>query len=211
MNEIIAVIKDAFIVLCGVAISQFFTGGTVVDHDPAFRTPGDPRTPERKGAYVLSYTLALIIIVTLSLRFLIGSHVQMTHEYGQQVARRRFVTDVCFLMFFGAFLVGVAQAKSVRAFMGWLAGISAAGVVWSIIAFKRSPLAPWWLGVNTGQLVLAVVLATVLSRWCQPVNAPLAASRKRAVWSLVLAGLWFIIIFFFDLQKMIPGKTDLDL
>ena len=209
MNEIIAVIKDAFIVLCGVAISQFFTGGTVVDHDPAFRTPGDPKTPERKGAYVLSYTLALIIIVTLSLRFLIGSHEQMTHEYREQIARGRFVADVCFLMFFGAFLVGVAQAKSVRAFMGWLAILSAAGVVWSFIALPRShfKLAQWWLLVNAGQLVLA----TVLSRWCQPVNAPLAAGRKRAVWSLVLAGLWFIIIFFFDLQMMIPGKTDLDL
>ncbi|HMC31151.1 MAG TPA: hypothetical protein VKL99_09970 [Candidatus Angelobacter sp.] len=207
MKDIIAVVGEAFVVICGVAVTQFFTGGTVVDTDPAFRTQDDPNEPERKFRYVTSYILALIILVTLALRFLIGSHVQMTQEYGEQIVAssfRRFVTDVCFLMFFGAFIVGVAQAKSVRAFMGWLAIISAAGVVWSFIALLRgaSDLNEWWLAVNSGQLVLTAGL----SRWCRPLDTAPGLGRKAASWALVIAGVWFMIIFVFDLQKMILKK-----
>jgi hypothetical protein len=204
MKDVIGVVGEAFIVICGVAVTQFFMGGTVVDTDPAFRTAYCPREPERKIRYVASYILALIILVTLSLRFLIGSRVQMTKEYGELMPASsfsRFVTDVCFLMFFGAFLVGVAQAKSVRAFMGWLATLSAAGVLWSFIALLRGhlELAQWWLWVNAGQLVLAAVL----SRWCLPVNSAPGAGRKQASWALVIAGIWFMVIFVFDLRKMI--------
>jgi len=200
MNDIIGDISQAFVVLCGIAISQFFSGGTVVDHDPAFRTPGHADEAEPNPGYVISYTLALIILVTLSLRFLIGSHMQMTNEYKHLGAPSfpRFVMDVSFLMFFGAFLVGVAQAKNARAFMGWLALLSLTGIVWSSIAFARSPLAAWWLAVNAGQFALAVVLAAC----CPPRNAALGAGRTRAIWSFGVAGLWFVIFFFLDLYEI---------
>lgn len=207
MREIIGVVGEAFVVICGFAVTQFFTGGTVVDTDPAFRTAHCPDKPERNTRYVVSYVLALIIVVTLSLRFLIGSRVHMMQEYGEQIPVKsfsQFVTDVSFLMFFGAFLVGVAQAKSVRAFMGWLAILSAAGVVWSFIALPRShfELAQWWLLVNAGQLVLAAGL----SLWCRPISVAPGTGRKPASWALAIAGICFMVIFALDLRKMILGK-----
>ncbi len=211
MKEIINVVGEAFIVICGVAVSQFFTGGTVLDHDPAFQTEASPNQPDRRKAwYVICYMLALIVLVTLVLRFLIGSHAQLMQEYGEQVDKRRFfkfVTDFCFLMFFGAFLVAVAQSKSVRAFMGWLAVISATGVLWSLMALVRGDrdLPYWWLAVN----LIQFVLTGGLSLWCLPLSAKPGVGRKRAIWGLVMAGVWFMIIFALDLEKIILKKVAL--
>lgn len=208
MNDIIQVVGEAFIVICSVAVSQFFTGGTVIDQDPAFRTPDTPNQPERRSFwYILCYMLALIVLVTLVLRFIIGSHVHLMRQYPREVdlpSFRRFVTDVCFLMFFGAFLVGAAQSKSVRAFFGWLALTSGAGVLWSLIALWRGDpdLPYWWLWLNSFQLALT----TALSVWCQPYNAKPGVGRTSARWGLVLAGAWFMIIFALDLQKIVLGK-----
>jgi hypothetical protein len=211
MREIITVVGEAFIVICGVAVGHFFTGGTVVDHDPAFRTKASPDQPDRRKTwYVVCYMLALIVLVTLVLRFLIGSRVQLMQEYGEQVDQRhffKFVTDFCFLMFYGAFLVAVAQSKSVRAFMGWLAVISGAGVLWSLIALARGDrdLPYWWLAVNSIQFTLT----GGLSLWCLPLSASPEVGRKRAIWGLVMAGVWFMIIFAFDLEKIILKKVTL--
>jgi len=208
MNErILAVVGETFIVICGVAVTQFFVGGAVIDSDPAFRTEKD-KPPERYAPwYVVCYMLALIIVVTLVLRFLIGSNSQLVQDYNRTPDIRsfhRFVTDISFLMFFGAFLVGAAQSKSVRAFMGWLALTSAAGAGWSLIALWRghSDLAYWWLCVNFAQFVLT----GLLSWWCRPVDDPPGKGKVAARWALILAGVWFMIIFVFDLEKIILGK-----
>jgi hypothetical protein len=204
MRDAIAAVGETFIVICGVAISQFFSGdGTVVDTDPAFRI--DKQTPPKRDTwYVICYVLALIILVTLILRLVIGSHTQLTDEYGRPVdypSFRRFIADVSFLMFFGAFLVGAAQSKSVRGFMGWLALNSAAGFLWSAIALRRvhSPLVFWWLEVNLAQFVLTLIL----NRWCKPVDAGAGKGKTAATWGLVVAGVWFMLMFVFDLEKII--------
>jgi hypothetical protein len=208
MNEsILAVVGETFIVICGVAVTQFFIGGTVIDSDPAFRTAKD-KPPERYTTwYVICYMLALIIVVTLVLRFLIGSHSQLILEYSRPadiLSFHRFVTDISFLMFFGAFLVGAAQAKSVRAFMGWLSLTSAAGAGWSFIALSRgySDLPHWWLRVNLAQFVMT----GVLSLWCQPVDAQVGQGKTAARWALIIAGIWFMVFFVFDLEKIILGR-----
>jgi hypothetical protein len=208
MNEsIITVVGDTFIVICGVAVTQFFIGGTVVDADPAFRTEKDKAPDRYTPWYVICYMLALIVVVTLVLRFLIGSHSQLVQEYSKPAdipSFHRFVTDISFLMFFGAFLVGAAQSKSVRAFMGWLALTSAAGAGWSFIALWRgySDLPYWWLRVNLAQFVLTCVL----SLWCRPVDALPGEGKIAARSALVLAGVWFMIAFVFDLEKIILGR-----
>jgi hypothetical protein len=208
MNEnIIGAVVETFIVICGVAVTQFFSGGTVVDTDPAFWISDTDQKPRRDTWYVACYILALIVIVTLVLRFLIGSHEQLSREYSGQAtipSFHRFVTDISFLMFFGAFLVGAAQAKSVRAFMGWLALTSAVGVLWSFIALGRgdsnSPY--WWLMVNFGQFLLTGSLALC----CKPVDAKAGQGKTPARSSLVIAGIWFMLFFVFDLEKILLGK-----
>lgn len=209
IQGIIGAVGEAFIVICGVAITQFFTGGTVLDTDPAFRTRASPDQLDRRNAwFVVCYMLALIVLVTLILRLLIGSHVQLVREYNSRtpdiLSFHRFVTDVCFLMFFGAFLVGAAQSKSVRAFMGWLALTSAAGVGWSIVALWRGDrdLPYWWLAVNFVQFAITASL----SNWCRPLSAKAGEGLTAARWALVMAGVWFMIIFVFDLEKIILEK-----
>jgi len=204
MPGIIKAVGEAFIVICAVAVGLFFTDGTVVDTDPAFGAKVCQNDGERKLWYGVGYVLALIIIVTLVLRFVIGSSIQLTQEYGKSVSLTsfpRFVTDVCFLMFFGAFLVAVAQAKTVHAFMRWLAIISACGVVWSLVALWRSnpDLAKWWLVGNSLQLVLTGILAW----WCNE------SGSKRPIGGLIIAGVGFMIMFVFDLQKMLLNKIDI--
>jgi hypothetical protein len=203
-EKIIGVVLEAFVVICGIAVTQFFSEGTVVDTDPAFS--GDKTTsPDRyKPWYFISYISALIVIVTLVLRFLVGSQTQLMAAYGpeaKEVSFHGFIADVSFLMFFGAFLVGAAQAKSVRAFMVWLALTSAAGVGWSVMALWRgeSNLPLWWLEIN----FLQFVLTFLLSRWCKPLGAPAGDGKTAAHWGLVVAGAWFIVIFFFDLKKIL--------
>jgi hypothetical protein len=206
----ITVIGEVFIVICGVAISQFFTGGTVVDSDPAFRTQtGEP--PDRyKPWHIVSYMMALIVLVTLLLRFLVGSSTELVQEYIKQPCVqtgihlfrhlfRRFVTDVSFLMFFGAFLVGVAQAKSVRAFMGWLALTSAAGVAWSLVALWRDNLGLpyWWLGVNFVQFVITACL----SKWCEPVDAAPAKGSMAARWRALSSQVFGLCLFLYLIFK----------
>ena len=209
MNEsIITVIGDTFIVICGVAVTQFFSGGTVIDTDPAFRTEKGKPPDRYRPWYVICYVLALIVLVTLVLRLLVGSHAQLVQAYNRHAdipSFHRFVVDISFLMFFGAFLVGAAQSKSVRAFMGWLALTSAAGAGWSFIALWRgdSDLPSWWLKVNFAQFVLTVVL----SLWCQPLDAPPGSGKTAARCALILAGVWFMIIFVFDLEKIILGRV----
>lgn len=207
-KEIIGAVGEAFIVICGVAVTQFFAdGGAVVDTDPAFRTKASSKEPDRRTAsYVICYMLALIVLVTLVLRFLIGSHVQLLQEYAKvdEHSFNRFVTDACFLMFFGAFLVAVAQSKSVAAFMGWLAVLSVAGVLWSLIARWRGDtgLPDWWLKVNLVQFGLSFWL----SLWCTDLRAESGFGRMRAIWGLALVGAWSMIIFVFDLERIILNK-----
>lgn len=195
MNEFISVVTETFIVICGVAVTQFFTGGTVVDTDPIFKNAS-------KLWYWICYVLALIVVVTLALRFLIGSRAQLSEAYPTIKtfpAFRAFVTDVSFLMFFGAFLVGAALAKTVRAFMGWLTVLSAAGVVWSSVALWRGEgkFAGWWLPLNLVQGLVVLGLFV----WCSNESHASAAAR----WSLVITGVVFMTAFGLDLQKIILG------
>lgn len=114
---------------------------------------------------------------------------------------RKFVTDVCFLMFFGAFSVGAALAKSVRDFMGWLALTSAVGTLWALIAVLRHDpweLPLWWLLFN----VIQLVVTGISFRKCEPFNADPGVGRKPAIWALLIAGAVFIVIFGFDLQMI---------
>lgn len=204
----IGVVVEAFVVICSFAVAQFFTdGGTVVDQDPAFRASAEQKEPQHNFWYWACYAFALTALVTLVLRFLAGSHEQLTKGYPEVRTRQdfdRFLTDVSFLMVFGALLARTALTKTVRAFVAGLAGISAVGVLWSVIR-GEGKLGCWWLGVNVVQLVLTVALVMC----CPPRgSAPNAGAKKvRAV--LAVAAAWFCLAFYFDLQEIVCGKIEL--
>src|SRR5689334_18009929 len=105
MNEhIFDVVSVAFVVIIGVAVERFLTEFPL-KHDPALRHP-DPRAPRGAHAvpsrlYHICYVLSLIAIVTLVLRFLIGSDSHLRQAYASATAKQEidsFIVDICFLM-----------------------------------------------------------------------------------------------------------------
>jgi len=257
MRELIGVVRETYILIAGIAITQFFSSGVVVDTDPAFLTTvsvgtsGSPASsantvvdtervsvaaisasatgittvvvdattttgdaasvpkPEvvvnnlRPILYPICYAFSLIILVTLILRFLFGSYVQMIQQYGNQPSLgpfHKFLADVCFLMFFGALLVGAALAKTVRGFMGWLALSSALGILWSVIARWRGDpkdLTTWWLLANFVQFLFTARFYLL----CESTGNS-EDDRKHAYSSLIIAGIVFMIIFRLDLKTI---------
>jgi hypothetical protein len=184
----VEIVSDAFIVIVGVAVERFLTDYPLGHEDPAFQRrvssstkpnktetvpcPAIPKETEtvEDGWYWLCYTLALMVLVTLALRFLIGGNSDLAQTYvtpettGTSI--KRFITDVCFLMFFAAFLVGAALSKSVRAFMGWLSLSSAVGVIWTVAAHgvRQQPhLSPWYLHIGLLMAFAACLVGMALS------------------------------------------------
>lgn len=222
MNEhIFQVIIDAFIVVVAVAVERFLTHYPVGTYDTAFKAlpgqtskePMDPCHPDnappvRDVWYWICYTLSLIIIVTLVLRFLIGSYTQLTGAYRGKSERcliEWFITDICFLMFFGAFIVGAAMSKSVRGFMLWLALTSAIGVIWSSVAvvFRHEELACWWLAVNSIQ----AMITGALFFWCSRLGKQPGEGRIAVRFVLSVGAVWFMVIFPWDLIHILEQAS----
>ncbi|HLK03331.1 MAG TPA: hypothetical protein VKT53_02745 [Candidatus Acidoferrum sp.] len=207
MNETnIHLILELFVVIIGVAVTRFLAEGTLVDSDPAFRDEENAK-PKHDVWYWVCYGLALIILVTLIMRFMLGSNKQLMLMYaGKQDfdSYLKFFWDICFLMFFGAFLVAAARSETVRTFMRWLAVSSALGVAWSLIALWRGEgsLGCWWLDVNLIQCALTVPFYL----WCRPLNARPGTGRLAGRTALVVVSGCFMIIFWLDIEMISLGK-----
>ncbi len=192
-KEAIEVVTDAFIVIVGVAVERFLTDFPLGNNDPAFQQEHSFglrfkwRGPKKDLFYWWCYVLALIILVTLVIRFLVGSRVDLLIAYTGTcpLSVRKFISDVSFLMFFAAFIVGAALSERIRDFMGWLSFCAATGVLWSVMAFKLRPpqlcapapaVSPW-----QDLFFLAAFAAPMLAvQWC-----------KSVVWHLCLLGISF--------------------
>jgi hypothetical protein len=216
----IAVVSDAFIVIVGVAVERFLTRYPLGRGDPAFKPRASSLPPAEKPEicryqphgdatvdlwYWVCYCLALAILVSLVLRFLIGSGTHLAKHYiGKTTSQsvHQFITDIIFLMFFGAFLVGAALASSVRRFMMWLSLSSAVGILWSVIAVQvrgDRGFGCWWLAVNFFQCLISLALFL----WCNQTGTSPGDGRRTVRWVLGLGSLWYVGIFWFDLQKIL--------
>jgi hypothetical protein len=111
MNErSIEVVIDVFIVIVAIAVDRFFTNFPL-GADPAFDPPNPKPLPEdqardhrkeHNGWYWPCFVLSLAVIVTLALRFLIGSDFHLRHAYLYKPGDvRLFIWDICFLLIFG--------------------------------------------------------------------------------------------------------------
>jgi len=230
MNErSIEVVIDAFIIIIGMAVERFITDFPL-KHDSAFRLlktaprrrPHRRPSPHRKqkgnkflywmsyffskSQYWLCYGLSLAVIVTLVLRFLIGSDLHLRNAYlarGESQDVSYFAGDIAVLMCFGACIVGAALAKYIRHFAWWLAGCSAVGAVWSWSALGRPDthglheLIRWWFKINSVQLGIAL-LTGALCWFCQA-----RKSKGIVIWGLALFSLWYIVIFPYDLKRIL--------
>jgi len=213
MNEhLFDVVSVAFVVIIGVAVERFLTEFPL-KHDPALRHP-DPRAPRGAHAipsklYHICYVLSLTAIVTLVLRFLIGSDSHLRRAYtacNTKPAIDNFIVDICFLMLFGAFIVGAALARRVHWFALWLALFSGVAVLWSSIATTRgaqAPLIRWWLTINAIQFGISLA-AMVWSLACRN-------RHNLVIAALLIVALWYVVIFPFDLEHILlgPGQKDI--
>jgi hypothetical protein len=212
------VVTTVFAVIVGVAVERFLTEFPL-KKDVAFAHP-EPQQA-RTGArltlsgqlrerpskiYWFSYVFSLMAIVTLVLRFIMGSDFHLRHAYEKAASKPdidNFIIDICFLMFFGAFIVGAALAEQIYRFALWLALFSGVAVVWSGIALLRGTqrgLIWWWLIINGIQLVLGLVVMLLCLRW-----------EKRKSYNSMICGLlvlaaWYVVIFPFDLEHILLAK-----
>lgn len=213
MNEhSIEVVIDVFIVIIGIAIERFFTNFPL-GADPVFdsqilnRCLGDPPRDHRKehnGWYWPCFVLSLIVIVTLALRFLIGSDFQLRHAYVYKLGDiHLFIWDICFLLGFGGFIVKAALAEDIHGFAGWLAGCSAVTTLWGILAFHRPDqhvLIRGWLIGDSIQFLLSLAVAL----WCWRCKS--RKSQKAAIYGLIVLFSWYIVFFPFDLKNILTSK-----
>jgi hypothetical protein len=207
-EHIIDVVTGAFVVIVGVGIAGLMENGLGKD-DLAFRTDAAQTASHRDSLYWVCYALGLMILVTVILRFLLGSDTHLRHAYARvstnPVSVGNFIADVSFLMFYGAFLTGAALSNLVRTFMGWLSLSAGAGVAWSVIALIRGErdLVFWWLTVNAIQFLLTFGLYI----WACQIDQEVGKGRRQVLGLLGIAWAWYAIIFGFDLQKILNWKT----
>jgi len=205
MNNIehsIEVVGGTFLVVVGVAVERFLTGYPLGKNDPSFRDPVHPTVIVRDWRYVMCYITSLVILVSVVIRFLLGSDAQLRNAYVEHAFGppqvHSFVRDVVFLMFFGAFLVGAALSKTVSKFMAWLALSSGVGAVWSwieVLVRPDTPYAWWWLEVNSKQFV--VTLSCFLLLWRA------RSARTTVPYVLGLLTVWYAVIFPIDIAHII--------
>jgi len=209
-DKTIDVVTVAFVVIIGVAVERFLTEFPL-KNDPVFKHP-NPQAPRGSfqeapsKIYRLCYVLSLMAIVTLVLRFLIGSDFHLRHAYANATAKLgvdNFIVDICFLMLFGAFIVGAALAERIQRFALWLALFSAVAVIWSGIALIRGAqhdLICWWFTINAIQFGIGLAALVLCLRYQNRHNLVIGA--------LLILSAWYVVIFPFDLEHILVKKSD---
>jgi len=198
---IIAVLQ-AFSVVVGAALTRFFVEPRVVDAQN-FRA-------WKRCNFVreLFYWSVLTVLITLAIRFLVGSgvHLRMTYKDIQEFLpanMRRFLKDLFFLFAFGAFLVRAALSKEVRSFARWLMLFSTTGCIWSSVEYlfysqHPDPLAGGWFFINTFQLVTTAICWQL---------APKEQENKSGLAIVVSLMVIFSVIFCIDLAHILNSST----
>ena len=210
----------AFVAVVAVALERFYKDRTLVEAQEF----GDRRCfLFGWRCYEVFYWSVLTVLVSLGLRFLIGSavHLHGTLEESRGPVRD-LLWDILWLFIFGSFIVRAALAKNVHEFAKWLMSFSVAGVLWSVIGILvsshalTSSLAFGWLFINGAQFVATLILWVVSRRQPQPAGQAGQASTgnneqvlvpadKRVLRMLALAFV-FGVLFIVDVCHMLDGS-----
>jgi hypothetical protein len=150
----------AFVAVVAVALEEFYRDPRLVD---------EQKLDDSRWYREVFYWSVLTVLVSLGIRFLIGSsvHLHGTIEVNRGPVRD-LLWDILWLFLFGSFIARAAGAKTVPEFAKWLIWFSGAGVVWSLIAISMNPrgtltysLALGWLVINGIQFVVTFFLLKV--------------------------------------------------
>jgi hypothetical protein len=147
------------------------------------------------------YFSAFTALVSLALRFVIGSEIHLNHTYvahGTPEDYLKFLRDICFLVLFGALLVKVALSKDLREFTSWLIKFFLACIAWSLIECPKTEFGRWWLGLNLLQLVITLAFGGLMKWFVDKKTNP---GPYKAILAALLAAFYFAI-FSFDLRKL---------
>jgi hypothetical protein len=196
----ITAILMAFSVVVGVALERFLTDQKLVDASGY----------EKKRREVF-YWIVLTIMITLAVRFLVGSYIHLHITYTLALTPKTFLyffKDLLFLFAFGAFLVRMAFSESCKDFLGWIIVFSLADVFWSglqlIIGIfdlevqkTSGPLALSWLGIGLCQLLII----SICHRF---VTTEKKSPRNFRIFVFLL--IIFVVIFGCDLWAILMGS-----
>jgi hypothetical protein len=118
----------------------------------------DHRRPsvDNNWRYWLCYWLTFVVLVSLSLRFVVGSAAHSDSLDLSKIPTVGFIRDFVFLIAFGVVLVEAALARSHRYFMMWLVGFSAGGIAWSLLEWN-SDWGHWWFCAHSSQFAVTSV------------------------------------------------------
>jgi hypothetical protein len=202
---IIAVLQ-AFSVVVGAALTRFFADPRVVDAQK-FNDWENHRHLIRE----LFYWSVLTILITLAIRFLVGSGVHLRMTYNREILDSlhrtvfRFLKDLFFLFAFGAFLVRGVLANKVRSFARWLTLFSCTGCFWSVVEYfyytqHPDPFAKIWFFINLFQFAATSICWQL---------APKGEETKRCLWIVVSLMVIFVIIFCIDLDHILRNSVPL--
>jgi hypothetical protein len=186
-GAVIAVLQ-AFNVIVGVALARFLRDQPLVVES---EYEGERRE--------LLYWSTLIIMVTLAIRFLVGSYVHLHMSYAKPPTPHDFhlfLKDLFFLFAFGAFLVRTSFSTTCRDFLRWIMIFSITDVVWCWIEIKYrpEPLAWNWMWIGLVQLAITSICWMFLLRVKQ-------SSRNLGIFAFLV--IVFVALFWIDLKQIL--------
>jgi len=200
-GPIIAVLR-VFDVVVGIAFERFLKDDRMIHaalrHFVKFRANKGvgPSMLAKKSIYEILYWASFLLLVTLALRFAIGSEVHLKHSYqDMQGSVGQFVKDLAFLVLFGVFLVRAALSAKLTDLLWWLTMFLGTGAIWSLVEILSRPTSwfgCWWLFVNLLQLALTLIVWWSLCRW-----------PHHASFILVLLAVCFAVLFYVDVKQLI--------
>jgi len=204
----------AFVAVVAVALERAYRGPRLVEKQNfADKQWGLLRWESAE----VSYWAVLTVLVSLGIRFLIGSAVHLHASFVDNPGLvRDFMWHVLWLFIFGSFIVRSAFAESVREFSKWLTWFAVAGISWSLVAIAThslpkdgsaqvSPsdamtrkLAMGWLIINGLQFV------ATFSLWKLSKNEPTGTNQQ--VNRLVVLAVAFGLLFIADACHILDGS-----
>jgi len=197
----------AFVAVVAVALERFYKDRKLVEAQN-FEAALCPRYLFRWRCDEVFYWSVLTVLVSLAIRFLIGSavHLHSTIEESHGPVRD-FLWDILWLFVFGSFIVRAALAQTTREFSKWLISFSVAGILWSLIAILVSPcgaltyrLGRGWLAINGAQFIATFLLWRTSGEEPKPENR---ISRVRGMFALAFV---FGVLFVFDVCHILEGS-----
>jgi hypothetical protein len=192
----------AFSVVAGAALERLFNDQPLVKEEN-YQHPRDE----------VFYWLVLTIVITVAIRFLVGSYVHLHMTYTTSAilwppgplhvrlwSFSLFLRDLFFLFAFGAFLVRIVLSKTCERFMWWIMLFTAADIIWCVcelITHRSQPLAWGWFEIGIFQFLVAIIGWRLL----EPKKASI-----RNLKVFVFLAIIFAVIFCVDLWQILVGS-----